>query len=152
MSNRQTALALVAVAALATATFAFGRGDLDVLFTQTPKEMKFVADPAHAGYETAMLVGDPTKPGVYSVHLRIPANTSIAPHTHGEAWRIATVISGTLHYAQGDTFDEKKLKALPPGSLLVEPKGIPHFARTGKEPVLLNIVGDGPASTVAVPK
>jgi quercetin dioxygenase-like cupin family protein len=88
----------------------------------------------------------------YAVQTRLPANTSILPHTHGEKWRIATVLSGTLHYAQGEQFDEKKLKSLPPGSVIVEPQGVPHFARTGSEPVLLNIVGEGPASTVAFRK
>ena len=49
------------------------------------------------------------------------------------------------------TFDEGKLKALPPGSVIVEPQGVPHFART-REPVLLHIVGEGPASTMPVKK
>jgi quercetin dioxygenase-like cupin family protein len=141
----------VAAAALALAS-AYARTGLDVLFAQTPAEMKFVADPAHAGYETAVVVGDPSQGGVYAVHTRLPANITIVPHTHGEKWRIATVLSGTLHYAQGDTFDEKKLRPLPPGSVIVEPADVPHFARTGAEPVLLHIVGEGPASTVPVGK
>lgn len=150
LAARRPSLALAGIALLAIGAIAFARTGLDPLYTQTPQEMKFVADPAHAGYETAVLVGDPTKPGVYAVETRLPANTAIAPHTHGEEWRIATVLSGTLNYAQGDTFDEGKLKALPPGSVLVEPKGVAHFARTGSEPVLLSIVGEGPASTTVV--
>jgi hypothetical protein len=35
-----------------------------------------------------------------------------------------------LYYSYGDTFDEKELKALGPGSLLVEPRDAPHFAMT----------------------
>jgi quercetin dioxygenase-like cupin family protein len=128
------------------------RTGLDVLFAQPYSEMKFVADPAHAGYETAVLVGDPSQAGVYAVHTRLPADITIDPHTHGEKWRIATVLSGTLYYAQGDTFDEAKLRALGPGSLIVEPQDVPHFARTKGEPVLLHIVGEGPASTVRVKK
>ena len=124
--------------------------DLELLSTQTPAEMKFVADPAHAGYETAVVVGDPRQPGVYAVHTKLPANITIVPHTHGEKWRIATVLSGTLYYAQGATFDESKLKALGPGSVIVEPQNVAHFARTRGEPVLLHIVGEGPASTVPV--
>lgn len=144
----------VAVAALAAITVAFGvyaRTGLGTLSAQTPSELRFVPDPAHAGYETAVTVGDPSKPGVYAVQTRLPANISIVPHTHGEKWRVATVLSGTLYYAQGPTFDETKLRALPPGSVIVEPQGVPHFARTKGEPVLLNIVGEGPASTVAWP-
>jgi quercetin dioxygenase-like cupin family protein len=138
-------LALAGIAAAAPAV-------LTALSTQTPAELRFVADPAHEGYETAVTAGDPSKPGVYAVQTRLPANTTILPHTHGEKWRVGTVLSGTLHYAQGETFDEKKLKTLPPGSVIVEPQGVVHFARTGNEPVLLNIVGEGPASTVLFKK
>lgn len=123
---------------------------LDHLFSQTPAEMRFVPDAAHAGYETAVLVGDPTQPGVYAVQTRLPANTRIEPHVHGEMWRIATVLSGTLYYAQGDRFDEGKLRALPPGSVIVEPMNVAHFARTKGEPVLLHIVAEGPALTIAL--
>jgi len=125
------------------------RGDVDTLFVVPPAEMRYVPDPAHAGYETAVVVGDPTKQGVYTVHTKLPANIAIVPHTHGEKWRVATVLSGTLYYAQGATFDEQKLRALPPGSVIVEPANVPHFART-KGPVLLHITGEGPASTTAV--
>jgi len=123
--------------------------DLATLSAQTPAELRFVPDPAHVGYETAVTVGDPSRPGIYAVQTRLPPNTTIIPHTHGEKWRVATVLSGTLHYAQGAIFDVSKLKALPPGSVVVEPQGVPHFAQTGPEPVLLNIVGEGPASTTA---
>lgn len=137
---------------MAVSAVAFAKTSLGVLFTQTPSEMKFVADPAHAGYETAVLVGDPAKPGIYAVHTKLPANITIVPHTHSEKWRIATVLSGTLYYAQGDTFDERKLRALGPGSLIVEPKDVPHFAMTKGEEVMLNIVGEGPAATNPVRK
>jgi quercetin dioxygenase-like cupin family protein len=145
---------LLAVAgALALVAFtAYARTGLDTLIAETPDQMRYAPDPAHAGYETAVLVGDPKLPGVYAVHTRLPANTTIVPHTHGEKWRIATVLSGTLYYAQGSTFDESKLRALPPGSLIVEPANVAHFARTKGEPVLLHIVGDGPASTVELKK
>jgi len=147
---RRVAVAIAIATAVSAAAFA--RTSLDALFTQTPSEMKFVADPAHAGYETAVLVGDPAGPGIYAVHTKLPANINIVPHTHSEKWRIATVLSGTLYYAQGDTFDERKLRALGPGSLIVEPQDVPHFAMTKGEAVMLNIVGEGPAGTYPVRK
>src|SRR5215217_1380130 len=150
--NNGKRLLIAAAAAALVAIAANARTGLGTLFTQTPAEMRYQADPAHAGYETAVLVGDPKKSGVYAVHTRLPANIEIVPHTHGERWRIATVLSGTLYYAQGDKFDESKLRALPPGSLIVEPENVSHFARTKGEPVLLHIVGEGPASTVPVKK
>ncbi len=149
----QLAIAAAAImAALAPAADVRAQASIHVLATQTPDAMRFVPDPAHAGYETAVLVGDPAGPGVYAVRTKLPAGITIAPHTHGEKWRIATVLSGTLYYAAGDTFDAGKLRALGPGSLIVEPMGVPHFAMTRGEPVLLHIVGEGPASTDAVRK
>ena len=124
------------------------RVGLTGLYTATPSQMTFVPDPAHAGYETAVVVGDPKRPGIYAVQTRLPANIRIDPHTHGEKWRIATVLSGTLYYGTGAAFDEKTLKALPPGSVLVEPHDAPHFALTKDEPVLLNIVGAGMGGAV----
>jgi quercetin dioxygenase-like cupin family protein len=148
-ASRIARMALVALA-VALASAAFARVGLGALFSATPQEMVFVPDPAHAGYETAVVVGDPAAGGVYAVHTRLPANIRIDPHFHSEQWRIATVLSGTLYYGTGATFDERKLKALPPGSVLVEPKDAPHFAMTRGEPVLLHIVGQGPAGTHAV--
>jgi quercetin dioxygenase-like cupin family protein len=146
---RRAACAIL-VLTVSLAAVAYARVGLRALYTATPAEMVFVPDPAHAGYETATVVGDPAAAGVYAVHTRLPANIRIEPHFHAEKWRIATVLSGTLYYGVGDTFDERRLKALPPGSVLVEPHDAPHFAMTRGEPVLLHIAGEGPAGTLAV--
>jgi pimeloyl-ACP methyl ester carboxylesterase/uncharacterized RmlC-like cupin family protein len=99
-----------------------------------------------AGIETSVLKGDPTVSGLYTILLRVPANTRIEAHTHPDD-RIATVVSGTWHFGYGDAFEESNLKALPPGSFYTEPPGRPHFARTGEEPVVLQITGVGPTGT-----
>src|SRR5258706_992112 len=113
MLKMKKALASFAVAGvLAASAGAIARNDLAALFTRTPGEMKFVADAVQPGLATSVLVGDPSKAGVYAVHTRLPANLKLAAHSHAEAWRIATVLSGTLYYSAGDTFDESKLKAL----------------------------------------
>ena len=148
---RRVVLAVLALC-VSLATAAVARVGLGALYTATPAEMIYVPDPAHAGYETAIVVGDPSAAGVYAVHTRLPANIRIEPHFHSEQWRIATVLSGTLYYGVGATFDERKLKALPPGSVVVEPRDAPHFAMTRGEPVLLHIAGEGPAGTHAVTK
>jgi quercetin dioxygenase-like cupin family protein len=48
------------------------------------------------------------------------------PHRHPED-HVYTVISGTFYIGLGDRFDESKLTAHPPGSVLVLPGGQPHF-------------------------
>jgi hypothetical protein len=56
------------------------------------------------------------------------------------------VLKGTWYFGYGQKFDEKALKALPPGSSYTEPPNTAHFART-REEVVLEIVGYGPSST-----
>jgi hypothetical protein len=36
------------------------------------------------GIKATVLLGDPTKPGLYTIRLSIPANTKIQAHTHGD--------------------------------------------------------------------
>jgi pimeloyl-ACP methyl ester carboxylesterase len=60
---------------------------------------------------------------------------------------VATVISGTWYIGYGAKFDEAKLKALTAGSFYTEPPGVAHFAKTGNEPVVLQITGNGPTGT-----
>ena len=99
-----------------------------------------------AGVTTKVLSGDPSKPGFYAIILSVPANTTIAAHSHRDD-RMATVVSGTWQLGYGDRFDEHALKRLPPGSVYSEPGGGNHFARTGADPVLVQITGTGPTDT-----
>ncbi len=99
-----------------------------------------------SGIQTVVLKGDPDAAGVYTIMLRVPAHTKIQAHSHRDD-RVATVISGTWHIGYGDSFDESKLKALPPGSFYTEPPGQNHFAETGDEAVVVQITGYGPSST-----
>ena len=101
----------------------------------TPSEFQFGADAGPtvgtslvSEVQTAILKGDPSKPGLYTILLRIAPNTRIQPHSHRDD-RIATVVSGTWYFAYGDEFDETDLKALPPGSFYREPEGINHLDR-----------------------
>jgi pimeloyl-ACP methyl ester carboxylesterase/uncharacterized RmlC-like cupin family protein len=99
-----------------------------------------------AGVSTKVLVGDPSKPGFYTIILSVPANTTIQAHSHRDD-RMATVVSGTWQFGYGDRFEENALKRLPPGSVYSEPCASNHFARTGSEPVLVQITGVGPTDT-----
>jgi quercetin dioxygenase-like cupin family protein len=98
------------------------------------------------GVHAKVLFGDPSKAGFYSILLSVPAQTTIQAHSHRDD-RIATVVSGEWKFGYGNRFDEKSLKTLPPGSVYSEPGGINHFARTGDEPVIVEISGFGPTDT-----
>src|SRR6185503_19726485 len=99
-----------------------------------------------SGIQTRVLRGDPNRPGAYTIQLNVPANTRIEAHEHPDD-RIVTVISGTWHFAYGARFDEKHLKELSPGGFYTEPSNVPHFARTGESPAVLQISGVGPSGT-----
>jgi len=136
-------------------TVALIRGFLDASPEErfTPTEYKFPAlgnpgpgSSGVAGIQNVVLKGDPDQAGVYTIMLRVPAHTRIAAHSHRDD-RIATVISGTWRIGYGSSFDEAKLKALPPGSFYTEPPGQTHFAETADQPVVVQITGFGPSST-----
>src|SRR6266849_9533619 len=99
-----------------------------------------------SGIQTRTLKGDATKSGTYTIQLTIPANFRIQAHTHPDD-RVATVISGTWYIRYGAKFDDAKLKPLTAGSFYTEPPSVAHFAKTGKEPVVLQITGNGPTGT-----
>lgn len=102
------------------------------------------------GADVAVLSGDPSKPGPYVMRLRIPANTKIPPHFHGDTENV-TVISGALLVGLGDTFDASKMKELGPGAFVSVPANLHHYAMTKAE-TIIQIHGMGPSSMTAVGK
>jgi len=90
----------------------------------------------------AVLVGDPSKPGPYLIRVRLPAGTKMMPHKHAED-RIYTVISGVFYIGLGEEFDESKLTAHAPGTVLVLPSGQPHFhwAKSGEYITQVSAIG-----------
>lgn len=121
----------------------------------TPKEFNFGAAHASgpgtsgvAGIRTIVLKGDPTKAGLYTILLRVPAHTRIAAHRHPDD-RVATVVSGTWYFGYGSVFDASRLKPLTPGSYYTEPPD-DHFAETRDSEVLVQITGVGPTGTTYV--
>ncbi len=85
----------------------------------TPKTTKWGPAPAvlPAGARAAVLEGDPTKSGSFTLRLLFPAGYKIPPHSH-PADEHVTVISGKLNVGMGDTFDRKKPTVLHPGESL----------------------------------
>jgi quercetin dioxygenase-like cupin family protein len=111
-----------------------------------PQDITFKA--SAAGVETAVLYGDPTKPGLYVMRLKLPAGTKVVPHTHPEEVRTLTVVSGTLYFGFGDQFDESKLTPYPAGTFFTELPNVPHFVAAKDGEVIFQATGIGPSAMI----
>ena len=95
-----------------------------------------------AGAKIAVLEGDPSKPGEFTLRLKFPPNYKIPPHSH-PANEHVTVLSGMLSIGMGDTFDESALHELPTGGFAMMRAGAHHFAWT-KDGAVIQLHGVGP--------
>src|SRR5205823_11267220 len=100
------------------------------------------------GAKMAVLAGDPTKKGPFTVRMQSPAGYKIPPHTHPTAENL-TVISGTFSIGTGDKFDEAAGKEPGADSFVVMPAGMRHYAWTTTETVI-QIHGKGPCEIIYV--
>jgi hypothetical protein len=91
----------------------------------------------------AVVVGIPSRAGPYLVRVKLPSGVKLMPHVHRED-RIYTVFSGVFYIGLGDRFDADRLRAYPPGSVIVLPGGTAHFhwARSGE--YVTQVSGAGP--------
>ncbi|MEY2539018.1 MAG: hypothetical protein QOG67_2758 [Verrucomicrobiota bacterium] len=110
----------------------------------TPSDLQWVDAPPGLppGAKMAVLDGDPTKKGSFTVRLQTPSGYKIPPHTHPTAERV-TVISGTIRIGMGDKFDEAAAQEMSPGSFAVMPAGMKHFASSTSESVI-QLHSEGP--------
>jgi len=81
------------------------------------------------GAKAALIFGDPSKEGPFTLRLKMPADYKIPPHLHPDTETV-TVISGSFNVSMGDTFDASKAKSMPAGSFIAVPKKSSHFAFT----------------------
>ncbi len=99
-----------------------------------PEDIQWIAFPAYPPtVRLAILVGDPTRPGPYTIRVKVPGGVKMMPHKHPED-RTYTVLSGIFYIGLGEEFDETRLTAYVPGSVVVLPGNQPHFhwAKSGE--------------------
>ena len=87
------------------------------------------------GAKMAILDGDPSKEGFFTMRLLLPDGYRVAPHWHPKVERL-TIISGALNLGTGDRFDAAATKPLPAGTYSSMPPKMTHFASTTGETVL----------------
>ena len=100
------------------------------------------------GSQFAVLEGDPSKPGVFTMRFRFPDGFRIAPHWHPNVERI-TVLSGSFHLGSGEKFDEKAMTALEAGAYTAMPREMRHYA-LAKGETIVQLTSVGPWEIVYV--
>jgi quercetin dioxygenase-like cupin family protein len=81
------------------------------------------------GAMMAVVSGDPSKSGPFTVELSFPNGYAIAPHSHPTAEHV-TVKSGELWYGMGNDVKKSDMKALKPGESAEVPANMGHYVRT----------------------
>jgi len=91
----------------------------------------------------AIVVGQPSGAGPYTIRVRVPHGVKLMPHRHPED-RVYTVVSGVFYIGLGDEFDPDKLEAYPPGSVIVLPGNTSHFHWAKSSDYITQVTAMGP--------
>ena len=108
----------------------------------TPEDIKWSAGPPSLppGAQMAVLAGDPSKPGVFTVRLKTPAGYKIPLHTHPTDEAV-TVLSGSASFTMGSA--SAPAKTLPVGGFVLMPAGMQHAAAMTGE-TIVQVTAQGP--------
>ena len=111
------------------------RPDRHLLYT--PDDVDWQAGPAslEEGAQFAVLEGNPSEAGVFTMQIKMPDGFSINPHTPPNVERV-TVLQGTFHLGSGEEVDRDVTEALPPGTYTSMPPGMVHYAIAEGETVI----------------
>jgi len=103
------------------------------------------------GAQSAVVVGDPTKPGFYMVYNKwTKGNHFSRPHFHPND-RYIVVLQGTWWVGSGPKFDpEHGTVPMPAGSFVTHYGKQVHWDGAKDEDAVLLIMGEGPATSTTV--
>jgi quercetin dioxygenase-like cupin family protein len=149
MHETMNSASMIAILAVALVSSAAGQEKHQVTGKQSeaihrPNEIKWQKGPASipSGAEFAILEGDPTKEGFFTMRIRVPDGYKIPPHIH-PATEHVTVISGTFNFGMGEKFDQNATQEMPAGTFGFWPAGMKHFVWVKGETVV-QLHGMGP--------
>jgi quercetin dioxygenase-like cupin family protein len=111
----------------------------------SPHEVKWgpAPDVLPAGAQAAVLLGDPSKEGLFVLRLKFPKGYRVAPHTHSVP-EVVTVMSGSFRLGMGETADQTKAQLLSPGSFFALPPGMVHHVFIDADNTIIQISTNGP--------
>ncbi len=137
------AIFLAVLATMLAVPSGYGAGDIDrtAVDFKTPAEIKWVRNAAGTN-ESAVLFGDPSKPGPYVVRVKwLPGND-----------RFFAVLSGTWWMGTGEKFDPESTVPAPAGSYVIHYAGKIHYDGAKTEETIIQVWGMGPATSTPAEK
>ncbi len=116
----------------------------DVFRSVLPEEIDWKPFPSFPpSVRLAVVVGQPSEAGPYTIRVKAPHGAKLMPHRHPED-RVYTVISGVFYIGLGDQFDADKLHAYPAGSVIVLPGNTSHFHWAKSSEYITQVSAIGP--------
>lgn len=109
--------------------------DRHLLYTPGEVEWQDTPPSLEDGAEVAVLEGDPSEAGVFTMRIKMPDGFHISPHWHPNVERV-TVVSGTFLLGSGEELDEEATEALEAGSYTSMPPEMTHYAIAEGETVI----------------
>ncbi len=96
--------------------------------------------------DTAILAGDPARPGLYVQLIRWKPHQMSRPHFHNNV-RYVTVLKGTWWVGSGAKYDPDSTVPMHAGTVVTDiAKGL-HYDGAKDEEAIIEIVGEGPVTT-----
>src|SRR4051812_49625534 len=124
--------------------------DPKVVAFKLPDQIAWVEN-ARAGNRSAVLQGDPTKPGPYAMLLTwLPGNMS-RPHFHPND-RFFIVVSGKWWVGTGEKFDPETTVPARAGSYVIHHAKQVHYDGAKGEECIIQVWGMGPATSTPAEK
>ena len=139
MRIKRGAISVVLVGAcLAAGTIWAQHGSHTII---TPNDLKWEDVATLPGAKIAVIEGKMNEAGPITARVKLPANFKLPAHYHPGFERV-TVLSGTVNIGMGDKLDPKQTTAMGPGTVLLMPAKMHHFAWTKEEAIFqLNVTG-----------
>ena len=92
--------------------------------------------------EVAIVAGDPSKPGPFTVRARCSDGYKIAPHWHPTTENV-TVLQGAMGIGMGSKWDSDALKPVPTNGFFSMPGSMRHYAQCNGD-TTIQIHANGP--------
>jgi quercetin dioxygenase-like cupin family protein len=126
--------AVVALAAVSAGVLAQDMKPSETHSIVTASALKWT--PIISGWEITVVSGNPDKDGEpFTIRFHGEDGAKVPPHWHPTDENI-TVLKGAFLVAEGEKYDEQRLKPMNVGSFLTMPKEMRHFARAQGETII----------------